>query len=70
MPQVKAKELKDLSIDELESQLNDTRKELFELKSERKTTKQLDKPHRLKLLKKQIARMLTVLTAKQEEQKN
>lgn len=67
MAQRKAKEFRDQSIEELENTLVETRKELFQLKCEQKQTKQLEKPHKLSLLKKEIARMLTVLRDKKLE---
>lgn len=60
----KAQEFRDLSVEELQATLEDTRKKLFEIKNERTQAKQMEKPHRLEVLKKEIARMLTVLTEK------
>ena len=61
----KAKELRDMSVDELEAGLLDTKKELFELKNEFKQTKKIEKPHLLSARKKDIARILTILREKQ-----
>ncbi len=61
----KAKDLRDQSIDELEAAYNDTRKELFQLVNELKRTKKMEKPHLLRQKRKDIARMLTVISEKQ-----
>jgi large subunit ribosomal protein L29 len=61
----KAKDLRDQSIDELEAAYNDTRKELFQLVNELKRTKKMEKPHLLRQKRKDIARLLTVITEKQ-----
>jgi large subunit ribosomal protein L29 len=61
----KAQQYRDLSLSELEAALNDARKELFQLANEVKKAKKADKPHLVSLKKKDIARMLTVLTEKQ-----
>ena len=61
----KANELRDMSEDELLVLHTDTRKELFHLKNMIKETKKMEKPHLLRLKRKEIARMLTVITEKQ-----
>ncbi len=61
----KTKEFRDHSVEELESNLIDLRKKLYEVKNEEKQAKKLEKPHQLHLLKKDIARLLTVLREKQ-----
>ena len=60
----KAKDLRDQTIDELEAAYEDTRRELFQLNSERVHSKKMEKPHLLHQKKKEIARMLTVLHEK------
>lgn len=67
MSQRRAKEFRDQSIEDLESTIVESKKQLFELKCEKKQAKQLEKPHRLALLKKEIARMLTVLEQKKQQ---
>lgn len=62
---IKAKELRDQSIDELKAVLWETKKQLFELKNEKKRTKKLDKPHLLREKRKDIAKLLTVMNEKQ-----
>ncbi len=62
---MKAKDLRDQSIDELEASLVDTKKELFELRNEQKRTRKLEKPHLLKEKKKDIAKLNTIIREKQ-----
>jgi large subunit ribosomal protein L29 len=61
---MKAKELRLKSLSELFKLLAEERKKLFNLKIE-KSLKKLNKPHLLKLTKKNIARILTVINEKQ-----
>lgn len=61
----KPSELRDLSVDELDAQYVDARKELFHLVNELKRTKKIEKPHLLREKRKEIARMLTIKTEKQ-----
>jgi large subunit ribosomal protein L29 len=61
----KAKEFRDLSIEELTANYEDACQQLFQLRNEREHSKKMEKPQRLPLLKKEIARMLTVLREKQ-----
>ncbi len=61
----KAKDLRDQSSQELESALDDARKNLFKLRSEVFQGGNVEKPHRIALQRKDIARMLTILHEKQ-----
>lgn len=66
---MKLKELKTLTaIAELEAKENDFRQELFNLRL-RQTTGQLDKPSRLRDLRKGIARVKTLLNQKKNQKK-
>ena len=56
---MKAKNLRDLSDDELETKLADTRQELFNLRFQ-SATGALENSARLRLAKREIARILTV----------
>jgi large subunit ribosomal protein L29 len=56
---LRAKELRDLSNDELERRLADTRQELFNLRFQ-SATGQLENTARLKLARREIARILTL----------
>ena len=56
---MKARQLRDLSNDELERKLHETRQELFNLRFQA-ATGALENTTRLKLVKREIARLLTV----------
>ena len=56
---MKAKDIRDLTNDELAQRLADTRQELFNLRFQ-SATGALENPARLKLAKREIARILTV----------
>ncbi|MEN2983928.1 MAG: 50S ribosomal protein L29 [Dictyoglomaceae bacterium] len=57
---VKARELREKTNDELKEELKKLRHELFNLRFQFKTGG-LTNPHRIKLVRKDIARILTVL---------
>lgn len=57
---MKTKKIKELSPAELQKKLTDSRDELLNLKV-RKQVGQVEKPHRIKELKRSIARMMTIL---------
>ncbi|HIS75669.1 MAG TPA: 50S ribosomal protein L29 [Candidatus Merdivicinus excrementipullorum] len=57
---MKAKEIRELSVAELQSKLNDLKAELFNLRFQL-AVNQLDNPMRIKAVKKDIARIMTVL---------
>ena len=56
--------------DELRDEVLDLDKQIFGLRNELKVARKLEKPHKLSLLKKQRARVLTILTEKQRGQEN
>ncbi|MBN2478617.1 MAG: 50S ribosomal protein L29 [Parachlamydiales bacterium] len=58
----KMQELLDKSDDQLESRLPEIDKELFNLRNELKINHKLEKPHLLRALKKERARILTIQT--------
>ena len=60
---MKASEVRDLTVQELENKLADLKKELFALRFQY-TVNQLDNPARLKAVKKDIARVKTILLEK------
>jgi large subunit ribosomal protein L29 len=60
----KAQAFRDQSIDDLEANYLDLQKKLFELVNERKQSSQFEKPHRIRQVKKEIARLLTVISEK------
>ena len=57
---MKAKELREKTREELEELYDDRRQELFNLYSQRSMS-QLEKPHRVKVIKRDIARIQTIL---------
>ena len=61
---MKAKELKNLSAEELSKKLDELKKDLFMLRMQH-ATKQLDNPMRLNAVKKDIARIKTIIREKQ-----
>jgi large subunit ribosomal protein L29 len=65
---LKANDLRDMSVEELEATFNDICKELFELQNEMKKAKKLEKPHLLRQKRKEKARLLTILHEKQSAQ--
>jgi large subunit ribosomal protein L29 len=58
---VKAKELRDQSQEELKALYQDLSKELFQLRNEMKVTRKVEKPHLLRLKRKDRARVMTIL---------
>ncbi|NLG35901.1 MAG: 50S ribosomal protein L29 [Lentisphaerae bacterium] len=61
---MKAKEIRDLTAEEQAQKLAETEKELFNLRIQQ-TTGQLEKPDRIRVVKREIARIKTVMnTAK------
>lgn len=63
----KAQEFRDQSLEELEANCRDTRKELFALINEMKQTKKVEKPHLVRHKKREIALMLTVMNEKKKK---
>lgn len=63
----KAKELRDQSLEDLEATLVDSRRKLFDLVNAFNAQKKREKPHEIKHVKKDIARVLTVLGQKSRE---
>ena len=60
---MKAKEIKNLSVDELNAKLEELKKDLFMLRMQH-ATNQLDNPMRLAATKKDIARVKTIIREK------
>ena len=61
---MKSKEIRDLAPSEIETKLRAVREELLQLRL-RKHTGQVEKTHTLRLLRKDIARLETILVEKQ-----
>ena len=66
---MKASELRDMTIAELNDKLADLKKELFNLRFQL-AVNQLENPMRIKAVKKDIARVNTVITAKSLEEED
>lgn len=66
----KAKDLRDQSLEELENAYSEMCKKLFVLKSNQKSQKNFAKPHEIQHARKDIARILTVMTEKKNHQVN
>jgi large subunit ribosomal protein L29 len=64
---MKAKEIRELSDAELEQKLTDTRQELFNLRFQ-SVTGALENPARITLVKRDIARIITIRAERQTAQ--
>jgi large subunit ribosomal protein L29 len=64
---MKANEVRKMSPSELEEKLKDLKKDLFTLRMQH-ATNQLDNPVKISLVKKDIARVQTIIREKQLEQ--
>jgi len=60
---LKAKELRDQSVEELELMYHDSMHQLFELKNRARMEKP-EQPHLVRQMRRQIARLLTVINQK------
>ena len=65
---MKAKEIRELSVEELEVKLTDLKKDLFNLRLQN-ATNQLDNPTRIAEVKRDIARVNTILREHQLAEK-
>jgi large subunit ribosomal protein L29 len=63
MPQVKARALRDKSVQELQEQEATLREQIFKLRFQQ-ATGQAENPQRVALVRKELARVLTVLREK------
>lgn len=66
---MKTNELKELGADELEAKIKEVRKELNDLKLKLASKVDVEKPVRIRLLRREVARMLTVQAAAKKEAK-
>lgn len=64
---MKMSELKDLTMKELQARGRDLRQELFNLRLQQATS-QLDKPHRVRELRRTLARIETQISAQRKKQ--
>ena len=63
---MKTSELKELSADELAAKISEVRKELADLKLKLASKADVEKPVRIRGMRREIARLLTVAQAKKE----
>ena len=63
-----SKNFNDQSIEELNTAYVDLSRDIFRLKNELKTAHKLEKPHKIRQKKKDRARVLTALRAKQKQE--
>jgi large subunit ribosomal protein L29 len=63
---MKTSELREITVDELQKKEHDMRKELFNLRFQQ-ATGEIENPMRIRALKKDIARILTVMTEKNKK---
>lgn len=66
---MKAAEIRDLSVPELNEKLDELNKELFNLRFQH-AVNQLDNPLRMKAVKRDIARVKTIITEKESADRN
>ena len=66
---MKTNELKELSADELAAKIREARKELADLKLKLASKVEVEKPVRIRTLRREIARMLTVQNQAKKEAK-
>ena len=66
---MKTNELKELGAEGLEAKIKEVRKELFDLKLKQASKVDVEKPVRMRQLRREVARMLTVLAAAKKEAK-
>jgi ribosomal protein L29 len=61
-----AQELRDKTFEELDVLSEDLRKELFNIRNQRVMDKKAENVHKFRLIKKQIAQVLTIVHEKQK----
>jgi large subunit ribosomal protein L29 len=67
MSHVKASNMRDMSLDEINQRVSELREELFNLRF-RNTMRQLDNPLKIRESRREMARLLTVLREKQPKE--
>ncbi len=65
---MKVSELKELAVDELQKKEQDLRKELFNLRFQQ-ATGEIENPMRIRTIRKDIAKVLTVVTERNKKDK-
>lgn len=64
---MKAHELRELTITELEARLEDEKEALQDMKFNRAIAGQLENPARVQMTRREIARLHTIITEKEQE---
>ena len=64
---MKVKELRNQSVDELLQTENNLKKEIFELRQQKSASGKAEKPTRFKTVKKEIARIQTILNERKTQ---
>ena len=67
MPQTKISDIRELSLDELKRKLNELRHESLNLRLQ-KSTGQLENTGRMKMVRREIARVLTIINERTKVQ--
>lgn len=62
---MKVQEFRDQSVEELKANLEETKRELFELRNQQRHSTKIEKPHLLKQKKREIAQIKTILREKE-----
>lgn len=65
---MKAEEMRELTLEELQARVNDERKALQDMKFNQAVAGQVENPARIRMTRREIARLLTVITEKQQEE--
>ena len=63
---LKPAEIREMAEDELRQKIDSLRKELFELRTE-VSSGRVEKPHRIRQAKRELARILTILKEKEKK---
>ncbi len=63
---MKASEIREMSIEDIEKKIADTKAEIFDLRM-KQATGSLEKPHKLHELRKLVARLKTILKEKMND---
>jgi len=64
VPTVKASAMRDMTVDDIQLRIAELREELFNLRF-RNTMKQLDNPLKIRASRREMARLMTILSQKQ-----
>lgn len=64
---MKVKELRDQNADELLARVSTLKKELFELRQQKSSSGKAEKPSRFKTVRKEIARIQTILNERKKQ---